>query len=73
MTLPVKLYVFRRLSWRVPIIVACYLAPTFVGMSEEAAKPYREVCVGALVVAFGAWASTQGRRRKNGDGERRHV
>jgi hypothetical protein len=60
----VNVHVLRRLSWRVPIIVAVYLTPTFVGISEEAAKPLREACVGALVVVFGSWVSKQGKRQK---------
>jgi len=59
----------KRLSWRVPIIVVAYLAPTFAGMSEEAAKPYREACVGALVIALGAWTAKQGQRKTPRDGE----
>lgn len=60
-------HILKRLSWRVPIIVALYLMPTWVGISEEAAGPWRDACVGALIVVFGAWASKQGRRQPNSD------
>lgn len=64
-----NLHVLKRLSWRVPLIVLAYLAPTFAGISEEAAKPYRDACVGALIIAFGAWASKQGQRKVPRNGE----
>jgi hypothetical protein len=61
-------YFYRRLGFRVPFIVFCWLLPhafTIAGypMPSSMVEPYQSACVGGLVIAFGFWFSGQGHRR----------
>ena len=53
-----------RLTWRVNVIVLCWLVPSFVDVPAEVADPWRATCGAALVAALAAWGSTQGRSAK---------